>query len=722
MRALISTVDLLEPGPACPAGWALATPLFKLTTRYQLIYHVSMTYQKEKSLTDDLLSFLGKQSQAVTIYDVRKALGCSQDLAQSSVDALLPGGKVKPTIGGRYFAPSAVQIMRGTISGTDRGFGFATTEDGERHFVPPPQMATLMSGDVVDFFLTVSPKNGKMAAEVIALVSRPETFWLGTVSKSTHGWFFASDEGLNPTFNVDDAGVSFSEGDTIQVRVDAGTPAARTVAAKAILGLGRRGRPGFDIDYSVAKFRIPSSFSSLALEQAQSQALPETIEAGRRNLLDKGFITIDGEDSRDFDDALFALEHDSGFTLFVAIADVSHYVPEDSVLDIEAHERATSVYYPGRVIPMLPEVLSNGLCSLNPGVNRYALVAQLEVSTDGEMTSWEFYPALIQSQGRLTYSGVTAALEGREHPYPSSTLTTIEVLARVHKALRGSRQKKGLLEFKTREPRLVVVDDEIVDIVWRTSSIADELVEDCMLAANRAAAGFLKAKNGAQLYRHHAAPDGKDWDAARETLARFGITLPELSSLGTMISVLESTREDANFPIIEDSLRRSMKPAVYDVAESSHFSLGMAEYTHFTSPIRRYADLLVHRAIKNALAGEPTSVDAYAELVTHCGEMSRRADQATRMVWTLIKRRHLSGLLGTSYEAKALKGSARGLKVVIIEWDCVAFVPAESLLAKGYMWDDAREVWLGQADIESGMRFRVALVLSDEKEVLVELE
>jgi ribonuclease R len=681
-----------------------------------------MNYQKEKSLADDLLSFLGKQSQAVSVYDVRKALGCSQDAAQNSVDALLPSGQVKTTLGGRYFAPSAVQVLRGTISGTDRGFGFATTEDDERHFVPPPQMATLMSGDVVDFFLTVSPKNGKMAAEVIELVNRPETFWLGTVSKSTYGWLFASDEGLNPSFNVDAAGVSFSEGDTIQVRVEAGTPAARAVPATAVLGLGRRGRAGFDIDYSVAKFRIPSNFSPLALEQAQAQTLPDTIEPGRRNLLDKGFVTIDGEDSRDFDDALFALEQESGFTLFVAIADVSHYVPEGSVLDVEARERATSVYYPGRVIPMLPEVLSNGLCSLNPGVKRYALVAQLEVSLDGELTSWEFYPALIQSHGRLTYSGVTAVLEGREHPYPDSTVSTLKVLGRIHKALRGSRQKKGLLEFETREPRLVVIDDEIVDIAWRTSSVADELVEDCMLAANRAAAGFLKARNGAQLYRHHAAPEGKDWEAARETLARFGITLPEVSTLETMISVLESSRKNANFPVIEDSLRRSMKPAVYDVAESSHFSLGMAEYTHFTSPIRRYADLLVHRAIKQALTDEPANVHAYAELVAHCGEMSRRADQATRMVWTLIKRRHLRGLLGTSYESKALKGSARGLKVVIIEWDCVAFVPAESLLAKGYTWDEAREVWLGQTDIESGMRFAVKLVLSDEKEVLVELE
>ena len=681
-----------------------------------------MNYQKEKALTDDLLSFLGKQTQAVSIYDIRKALGCDQDRAQTCVDALVSAGSVKTTLSGRYFSAAAVEILRGKISATDRGFGFVTTDDDDRHFVPPPQMATLIAGDVVDFFVTISPKNGKPAAEIVSLVSRPESFWLGTVTKSASSWVFASDEGLNPTFQIDPAGVAFSDGDTIQVRVAAGAPNARIVPVTTVLSLGRRGRKGFDIDYSVAKFRIPSTFSDVALAQASGLNLPAEIEAGRRDLRNLGFVTIDGEDSRDFDDALYAVANEAGFTLMVAIADVSHYVQEGSVLDLEARERATSVYYPGRTIPMLPEVLSNGLCSLNPEVDRYALVAKLNISAQGELQAWEFFSAAIRSHARLTYAGVTAALEEKESVLDAPTLDTLKNLERVHRALHQRREAEGLLEFETRDPKLVVVNDEIVDIGWRETTLADALVEDCMLAANQAAARFLKAHSDAQLYRHHAAPEGEDWEAARATLARFGIPLPEIASLSAMIEALEGSRQNPDFPIIEDNLRRSMKPAVYDVEKSSHFSLAMPEYTHFTSPIRRYADLLVHRAIKKVLAGDGRTGSDYAGLATHCGDMSRRADQATRMVWTLIKRRHLGSLLGTRYEAKALKGAARGVKVVILEWDCVAFLPAESLVEKGYVWDEEREVWYRARDIEAGMRFLVNLVHSDEKEVVVHLE
>lgn len=683
-----------------------------------------MTYQKEQSLTDDLLSYFGKQSQAVSFsfYDIRKALGCDSERAQAAIDALVAQQAIKATLAGRYFSPSSVQLYQGAISATDRGFGFAVTENDERHFVPPPQMATLLTGDVVEFFLTISPKSGKPAAEVVSLVNRPETLWLGTVCASeAGGWLFASDEGLNPTFQVDAAGVEFADGDTIQVKVAAGAALSRYVPVQAILSLGKRGRKGFDIDYSLAKFQIPSAFSEAAMAEAAAFTAPQGVAAGRKDLRDMHFVTIDGEDSRDFDDALYAVEHDNGFTLRVAIADVSHYVQEGSALDLDARERATSVYYPGRVIPMLPEVLSNDLCSLNPGVERYALVAELEVTQEGELKAWTFYPASIRSHARLTYARVTAALEENASDFDGETMAAVQVLGRVHKALRSYRQRDGMLDFQSRDPYLVVVDDEIVDITWRETTLADAIVEDCMLAANRAAAAYLKANSDARLFRHHAAPQGEDWEKARETLARYGILLPEVATLSAMVSALEAARDNASFPVIEDSLRQSMMPAVYDVVESSHFSLAMPEYTHFSSPIRRYADLLVHRAIKGVLEGRGRSGESYENHAVHCGDTSRRADRATRSVWTLIKRRHLAGLIGTQYEAKALKSVPRGLKVVLLEWDCTAFVPAESFEQKGYAWDEEREVWYRGEDIEQGVRLPVTLVLSDEKEVIAHL-
>lgn len=681
---------------------------------------LNMNMHNEKTLTDDILSFLASQSQPASLHDIRKALGCSTELAQQSIDALILSGQVRTNLSGRYCNALTLDIMRGVISATDRGFGFVTTEAGERHFVAPPLMATLVAGDVVDFFVAISSKSGKPAAEILRLISRPETYWLGTVNTTGQGLVFASDEGLNPTVQVAPANIAFEDGDTIQVRIDAGTPAGRTVPATAVLSLGRRGREGFDIDYSIARFRIPSTFSEAALVQAAALAFPGTPEPGRRDIREVGFVTIDGEDSRDFDDALFASETAYGFALRVAIADVSHFVQAGSPLDVDAKERATSVYYPGRTLPMLPEALSNGLCSLNPGVDRYALVAELAVSREGTLIAWEFYPAVIRSHARLTYKTVATVLEGNAHSLDALTVETLRTLERVHKALHAQRERAGLLGFENREPRLVVQNDEIVDIVWRESTVADELVEDCMLAANNAAARFLKSNGGAQLYRHHGAPDGEDWEAARASLARFGIEMPEVATLESMISALESSREKPYFPVVEESLRKSMKPAAYDTTESSHFSLAMPEYTHFTSPIRRYADLMVHRAIKQALANVRSIDEGFADQASHCGAMSRRADQATRMVWTLIKRRHLARLAGQCFEAKALKNAARGLKVVIVEWDCVAFFPATSLEEAGYGWNETTETWHRDGvDIEPGVRVSVRLVMADDSEVLV---
>lgn len=668
------------------------------------------------------LDFLKANPRPLAFFEIKKALRISDDEIEMVALPLTQKNTVYRTFSGRVGLVEGAQIHTGVIAAHPKGFGFVTTEEGLEAFVPPPQMATLIAGDVVEFTVSVSPKDGKEAAEVIRLVSRPESFWLGTLEQNSRGVLFVPDEGLNPFVELSLGSVKAEVGETIQVAIAAGTPLSTRVKGVAVQTLGKRGRPGFDTDYAIAKWLIPSKFDAAGLEQAAAFPSEVGVEDGRRDLRELALVTIDGDSTRDFDDAVYACKsaEGTGYRLVVAIADVAHYVTQESALDVEAAKRGNSVYFPERVIPMLPERLSNELCSLNPGVDRYAMVCDMEVALTGSISNFAFYPAVIRSHARLTYNQVAAAVEGQE-TVEASLMPLIRDLQGLHEVLRSRRKEAGMLEFNTREPKLVVVDDQIVDIEWYETNVAHHIVEECMLAANRCAANFLKEHGVSPLYRHHAAPEGEDWDESKARLLELGFSLDSQASLAQMSKVLKDSRELENFGVIEENLRKAMKPAIYDTERSSHFSLGFEAYTHFTSPIRRYPDLLVHRAIKAVLLGATCHVFDSQALAESCGLTSRRADRATRFVWNLIKRRHLAKYVGSVQPAKFILGNKRGAKVVLLDFDCAAWLGDAALTAKGYSWDDKAMMWKGPTVLEAGVRISVTIQSADEKDVSVSL-
>lgn len=668
-----------------------------------------------------LVAHLKAQGRPLNFYEIRKGLRLSEEDIEALALPLTQNRTLYRTFSGRLGLVEGTSLQTGTISAHPKGFGFVTTEDRTQAFVPPPQMATLIAGDEVEFTVVTSPKDGKEAAEIVRLLSRPASYWLGSLVQQSRGLVFVPDEGLNPGVDLQLGNIPAQPGDTIQVLIATDTPLSTRVKAQAVQTLGKRGRPGFDTDYAIAKWLIPTRFEAASLAQADAFPATAELESGRRDLRDLPLVTIDGESTRDFDDAVYAEPHDGGYRLVVAIADVAHYVTAGSALDGDASTRGNSVYFPERVIPMLPERLSNDLCSLNPGVDRYAMVCDMQIDNSGDLGAYQFYPAVMRSQARLTYTQVTAALGG-EASVDAALLPMLESLHDLHLVLRQRRQQAGMLEFHGKEPSLVVKDDQIVDIEWHETTVAHHLVEECMLAANRSAADFLKQNGVSPLYRHHAAPEGEDWDESKARLRTMGFEVADQATLAQMSDILRQSRTLANAGIIEEQLRRALKPASYDTERSSHFSLGFDAYTHFTSPIRRYPDLLVHRAIKAILAGATVPVFDNQAMALCCGELSRRADRATRFVWNLIKRRHLAKFLGSVQPAKFILGNKRGARVVLLDFDCGAWLPATALEGKGYQWDEQQGAWQGTNVLEAGMRFPVVIENADETEVSVQLK
>ena len=396
-----------------------------------------------------------------------------------------------------------------------------------------------------------------------------------------------------------------------------------------------------EIELAVRQFSLPYRFSDEAL--AQADALPEKVLAKDRrrrvDLRDVPFCTIDGEDARDFDDAVYAERNGDQWRLLVAIADVSYYVKPDTPLDVDAQTRATSVYFPRRVIPMLPEKLSNGLCSLNPGVDRCSMVCDMMIDELGMVRAYQFYPAVIHSHGRLTYTNVWRYLSRESVPdekdLPNELYPVLEELYALYKVLRQAREKRGAIDFATRETQVLTDEKgEIMGIVARTSNDAHRLIEECMLAANTCAADFIGRNRRVSLYRVHDSPSTERLLQLREVLSGFGLTLGGGSkpTAADYEKVVQAVKDKPYAEAIQLALLRSMQRAVYSPDNIGHYGLGYEAYTHFTSPIRRYPDLLVHRTIKAILAKRtyrPTVyVQATGVLTSYSGQSLERTLQS----------------------------------------------------------------------------------------------
>lgn len=649
----------------------------------------------------------------------RKVRVASKELS-AVLEPMQGQGRIVRSLSGKIGLPG--EVRRGTISAHPKGFGFVTDEAGAEYFVSPPQMGMLISGDVVSFAPVASPRDGRVQAEVLAVVHRPESHWLGEAHWQDGQWRFVPDGALFPEVRLAPSSLPLSEGEVVQVRISSGVTGP-AVPGHIVKTLGMRGRPGFDTDYAIAAWGVPAEFSAAALRQAEKlgDAVTAADRQGRRDLTALPFVTIDGETTRDFDDAVYAERRGSDFRLWVAIADVSHYVKDGDPLDVEARSRGNSVYFPERVIPMLPERLSNGLCSLNPGEDRCCMVCEMVVGEDGKIRAYAFYPALMRSQARLTYTAVADALLNPESTACVPFRAQLMILRALHEVLRSKRQARGVLDFASREPRLVVREGKITDIVWLEGTVAHRIVEECMLTANQCAAKFLWQHARSRLFRHHAPPEGDAWEEARAVLARYGVSMPQEASLKSFQATLEACRSREAYPIVEEALRSAMAPAVYDPNNPGHFSLGYEAYTHFTSPIRRYPDLLVHRAIRAVLGGEQAPVFDEETVAAHCSETGWRADRACRYVWTLLKRRHLSRFVGEKFGCKVVLHNKRGAKVVLLEWETAGWLPAEELMALGWEYDEDSKTWQRDTQVlDAGTQLVLRLTAASDDELVLE--
>ena len=605
-------------------------------------------------------------------------------------------------------------ILSGVVSAHPQGFGFVVSPDAE-NFVPPPAMKSVVPGDVISYVVETNAKTNKSAARVVALLNRPSTHWLGEVVPMRNGAKgFAPDDAIFVQLRV--AGLDSAKiGDVVAVRIQPATALTDTVDATVYANLGPRNKREFDVTYATVKAALPDVFSEAALAEANALAAP-TLEAGRSDLRNLPFVTIDGETTRDYDDAVFMEQQGEGSRLYVAIADVSHYVKPGSALDAVAQDRATSVYFSQKVIPMLPEKLSNGLCSLVPGEDRLALVCAMDFDAEGRFKGYQFSRALIRSHARLTYTQVAAWLDnGTQSEDPQVAQVIAQLYAWYQKQL-PARAKRGLMEFRDAEPKLKIQDNGDYAMEWEENTVADQLVEECMLAANRAAAKQLTVRGEGKLFRHHQGVDVEKWAETREWLQAHGVVTPEQPTLEALRDLLVAHKDHELGAVIEFKVRRSLAPANYDESNSHHYTLGFEAYTHFTSPIRRYPDLIVHRLLTEA--GSVVS----SELVSDLSLKARRAQIASRYPWDRLKRRLLWDAKKPVMAAQIVTMSRRGIKVVVEDWDATAFLPDTTLTPLGLTWNVNSDCWMRGTEVMVGQSVTVNLTKLLDKGPVCELE
>jgi ribonuclease R len=533
-------------------------------------------------------------------------------------------------------------------------FGFAVPlnpADGSDFVLYTRQMRGLMNGDIVTVRPAGTDRRGRREGQVLDVIERANQDVVGRLAIE-HGVAMLVPEdkrlGASIVLQPDSLGKA-KTGQVLVARIESYPNATQAAVARVTEILGDYADSGMEIEIAVRKHHLPYQFSRECL--AQAAKIPDHVTAAERknrvDLRELPLITIDGETARDFDDAVYAEKIGRNYRLVVAIADVSHYVHPDDVIDHDALERATSVYFPRRVIPMLPENLSNGICSLNPNVERLCLVCDMVITYAGNIKSYEFYPAIMRSHARLTYTQAWDWISNDQFDDPMKT--HVLSLYRLYQILLKKRLQRGAVEFESIETQMIFNQQgKIERIVPVERNEAHRLIEECMLAANVCAAEFLKQHKHPALYRNHAGPTSERLSTLREQLALLSLQLNggNNPTPKDYADLSENIKERSDRSVISVMLLRSMQQAVYEPQNIGHFGLAYSAYTHFTSPIRRYPDLTVHRAIKAILQHRQYQPKSWTELGVHCSLAERKADNASRDVENWLKTYYMQDKIG----------------------------------------------------------------------------
>ena len=581
---------------------------------------------------EEILGILRTATGLQDTSSIAKALGVKPDELDGltrRLNAMERDGQIKPDRNGHFQLANLTNFIEGRVSSHRDGYGFLIPDDaGDDIFLPEKEMQKVLNGDRVQARIVGTDRRGRPEGTIVEVVARANTHVIGRLLNENGAWVVApEDKRISQDILLAGSPGNAKAGQVVSVELTEQPSRYTQPVGKIVEVLGDIDDPGMEIEIAVRKFGVPHEFSEAAKKLAAK--LPSEVRAAdlneRVDLRDVPLVTIDGEDARDFDDAVYCepvkIGRSAGFRLIVAIADVSHYVKPNDALDVDALERSTSVYFPRRVIPMLPEKLSNGLCSLNPAVDRLTLVCDAVISAKGEIKAYQFYPAVIHSAARLTYTDVAAVLantKGTEAAKRPALVPHLLNLYDVYKALLQARQARGAIDFETTETYIVCnAAGKIEQILPRTRNDAHKVIEECMLAANVCAADLLERHKHPGVYRVHAAPTKEKLNQVRTFLKQVGLNLgggdtPSASDYAELMPKIK-VRPDA--VLLQTMLLRSMQQAVYSPENIGHFGLSYEAYAHFTSPIRRYPDLLTHRAIKAILQGkryEPKGIDTSA--------------------------------------------------------------------------------------------------------------
>ncbi len=670
-------------------------------------------------------------------------------------------GQIAQDKSGNFSALAQVNLIVGRVSSHRDGYGFLTPDDGSPDlFLPEREMARILNGDRISARVVGTDRKGRLEGSVSEILERANTHIIGRLIQENGVWLIApEDNRINQDILLAGAPGKAKAGQVVSVELLEQPTKYSQALGKIVEILGEIDDPGIEIEIAVRKFGVPHEFSD-ATQKAASK-LPFDVQAKdideRVDLRDVALVTIDGEDARDFDDAVYCepckIGREKGYRLLVAIADVSHYVKPNDAIDGDALLRSTSVYFPRRVIPMLPEKLSNGLCSLNPNVDRLTLVCDMVVSLDGEVTAYQFYPAVIHSAARFTYTEVAAILGNTKGPEAHKRLPLVPHLLHLYEVfqvLLKARHRRGAIDFETTETYIVAnAAGKIEKILPRTRNDAHRLIEECMLAANVCAANLLQEYEHLGVYRIHAGPTKEKLTQVRNFLRQVGLNLMggDKPSASDYAQLMEKIKSRPDSQLLQTMLLRSMQQAVYSPDNIGHFGLSYDAYAHFTSPIRRYPDLLTHRAIKAILQGkkyEPKGIDTsvlnttisnaarkqlavdraagkerqqkeqtiWDMLGTHCSANERRADEASRDVEAWLKCYYMKSKLGEEFSGTISGVTQFGLFVQLDEMFVEGLVHITELGADYFQFDEARHELRGE---RSGKRYQ----LTDKVRVVV---
>ncbi|SDH85509.1 ribonuclease R [Vibrio xiamenensis] len=718
----------------------------------------SQNYENPVPSREFILDFLGKAGVPMNRNDLFEALQLKGEEQYEGLRrrlrAMERDGQLVFTRRQCYALPEKLEMIKGYVIGHKDGHGWVRPDGSlgkdDDIMLPHHQMRTLIHGDYVLVQPTDNSKRGRKEGRLVRVLEERKSQIVGRFFlEQGYAYVVADDSRISQDILIpNDARAGARMGNVVVIEITDRGARSRGMMGKVVEVLGESMAPGMETQIAIRTHQIPHEWPEAVEKQIQGlgEEVPEEAKVGRVDLRTLPLVTIDGEDARDFDDAVYCeAKKGGGWRLWVAIADVSYYVRPDTALDKEAINRGNSVYFPSQVVPMLPEVLSNGLCSLNPQVDRLCMVCEMTISETGKLSGYKHYEAVMNSHARLTYNKVGSILDGdqelRERYQP--LIGHLEELHKMYKVLKHARDQRGAIEFETVETKFIFNAERKIDRIEPViRNDAHKIIEECMILANIASASFVEKAKEPALYRIHETPGELKLQGFRDFLGELGLNLggglePSPTDYATLVRQI-GERQDKE--LIQTMLLRSMKQAIYSADNAGHFGLALKRYAHFTSPIRRYPDLLLHRAIKYLIAkhegrnqdrwtptgGYHYSFDDMDVFGEQCSMTERRADDATREVADWLKCEYMQDHVGEELDGVIANVTGFGFFVRLTDLHIDGLVHISNLQNDYYQFDPIGQRLIGESfgliyRLGDAVKVKVLAVNLDDRQIDFEL-